>query len=351
MEAMFWLLEEMTMVVNGFRSFSHEVFRRVIFDEFLGTNEAYIRQHDLMARYFQKMPTCSRNFECLAYHLKAAGLWTKLKEALVDIENFRMWWTPAHKSEFISLWASLTCRKTFAKYFATARTKSTSDLNHYQGVRAYFDVVDEYVRSLEYYREKQNPRDEDLADVVLRIAEFLLEYAMLGHEDSADVPTFLHPTISHDDLRSIGVPVLAIDANGEARLTEPRFQGNTEAIMSQTANAPLSPSALAEIANDRKAVSTYFYNRWMWIQFPLVAIANCGERYSLGIRSVRHFEGQDQPSSDVCIAESADTLMGVDENKAVKSETERKMYLRTGDEESVQKVCRISDKLPQYDNI
>ncbi|TFJ86263.1 hypothetical protein NSK_002471 [Nannochloropsis salina CCMP1776] len=171
-----------------------------------------------------------------------------------------MWWTPAHKSEFISLWASLTCRKTFAKYFATARTKSTSDLNHYQGVRAYFDVVDEYVRSLEYYREKQNPRDEDLADIVLRIAEFLLEYAMLGHEDLADVPTFLHPTISHDNLRSIGVPVLAIDANGEARLTEPRFQ-----------------------------------------------------------------------------AESADTLMGVDENKAVKSETERQMYLSTGEEESVQK--------------
>lgn len=212
-------------------------------------------------------------------------------------------------------------------------------------------MVDEYVRSLEYYREKQNPRDEDLADIVLRIAEFLLEYAMLGHEDLADVPTFLHPTISHDNLRSIGVPVLAIDANGEARLTEPRFQGNTEAIMGQTANAPLSPSALAEIVNDRKAVSTYFYNRWMWIQFPLVAIANCGERYSLGIRSVRHFEGQDQPSSDVCIAKSADTLMGVDENKAVKSETERQMYLSTGEEESVQKVCRISDKLPEFDNI
>lgn len=86
-----------------------------MFEKYVKTPEAHVRQHELMARYFQRFPSCPRKLDCLAYHLEAAGLWHKLKEALVDVENFRLWWSPLHKKEFVSLWASLTNVRSFNK--------------------------------------------------------------------------------------------------------------------------------------------------------------------------------------------------------------------------------------------
>jgi hypothetical protein len=36
-------------------------------------------------------------------------------------------------------------------------------------------------------------------------------------------------------------------------------------------------------ASELPHCTTYFYHRWMWIQFPWVALANCGENYTRGI--------------------------------------------------------------------
>lgn len=96
---------------NCYRSFSHQTFRLVVYQKYIKTPEAHIRQHELMARYFCGYPSCHRKLDCLAYHLEVSGSWSKLREALADIENFKIWWTPSHKKEFVSLWASLTNRK------------------------------------------------------------------------------------------------------------------------------------------------------------------------------------------------------------------------------------------------
>lgn len=144
--------------------------------------------------------------------------------------------------------------------------------------------MDEYVRSIEEYREKHHPKDDDLGDVVLCVADFLLEFAILGHEDLADVPAFLHPLVSNEDLKSVGVPFLIIDASGEACLVEPLVHASGGAEEEEDTAGALSPvDGAAKAAEEGQAVSTYFYHRWMWIQFPLVAVANCGERYRLGL--------------------------------------------------------------------
>jgi hypothetical protein len=56
------------------------------------------------ARYFARLPASNRRVHCLPYHLEVAGAWGKLKSSLVDISMFDLWWTPAHKGEFLSLW-------------------------------------------------------------------------------------------------------------------------------------------------------------------------------------------------------------------------------------------------------
>jgi hypothetical protein len=97
------------------RSFSHEAFRRVVYEKYIRTPEALVRQHELLARYFQRLPVLStRKLSCLAHHLEVAGLWHKLRDALVDIDHFPLWWAPPRRKEFVALWASLGNRRAAA---------------------------------------------------------------------------------------------------------------------------------------------------------------------------------------------------------------------------------------------
>lgn len=130
------------MLVQGQRSFSHEEFRGVVYSKYIQSPETMVRLHIQMARYFARLPAsdrkvsfdslqpvgglvvalpetivtklrstdgrCAVQVECQPYHLEAAGCWNKLKNCLVDIEMFGIWWTPTHNKEFVALWASLT---------------------------------------------------------------------------------------------------------------------------------------------------------------------------------------------------------------------------------------------------
>lgn len=139
------------------------------------------------------------------------------------------------------------------------------------------------------YREKHRPSDGEVGDVVLAVADFLLEFAIFRHEEMADVPTFVHPVVPTEDLRSLGVPYLSVDEEGNTTLmklmslTSRGAVGMTEGVM--TPESRTKQQQQHEIADpnaydpESPIISTYFYNRWMWIQFPYIAVANCGKRY------------------------------------------------------------------------
>lgn len=42
------------------------------------------------------------------------------------------------------------------------------------------------------------PSDERIAAVILEIADFMLEFSTLGHEEAADIPQFVHPRIPNE---------------------------------------------------------------------------------------------------------------------------------------------------------
>ena len=43
-----------------------------------------------------------------------------------------------------------------------------------------------------------HPSDERIAAVILEIADFMLEFSTLGHEEAADIPQFVHPRIPNE---------------------------------------------------------------------------------------------------------------------------------------------------------
>jgi hypothetical protein len=138
-----------------------------------------------------------------------AGAWGKVKNCLTDIEMFQLWWTPKFKTDFIKFWASLTqltsktseepkVRGAGATGSLVSRNKKTEGETEHttsSSSRPTYDIVEEYVKSLDEYRNARHPSDESVAGIILEIGDFLLEFATLGHEENADVPANVHPKV------------------------------------------------------------------------------------------------------------------------------------------------------------
>lgn len=278
LESIARILKDFTMTVDGLRMFSHEDYSNAVYEKYIQTPELNIRLHLLMARYFGRLAPCDRKLDSLPYHLEVSGSWSKLRGALVSVEMFELWWTPRHKTEFISLWASLTdCDnpKTPIRKLVSGEFNSTMRCN--QPPRPCYDIVEEYVKSVDEYRYAKNPSSEELAGVILKVADFLLELATLSLEEQADVPQFIHPTVPKEDLAALGVPFLDTDEEGRSVLRTPVIEGESSTLHKPVVDAP------AKLNEEVPVCSTYFYHRWMWIQFPWVALSNCGDKYTKGI--------------------------------------------------------------------
>ena len=179
---LFSILEAFTMVVNNMHSFSHEIYREVVYRNYICSQEALIRWHYLMAKYFGQLPPCDRKLEALPFHLEMAGSWSKVKNCLIDIEMFQLWWTPKFKTDFIKFWASLTRQRTSTDKKEDNTIKkgnhkkgmssieSTADANEPPSItvsRPTYDIVEEYVKSLDEYRLLKHPTDETVSDIIL----------------------------------------------------------------------------------------------------------------------------------------------------------------------------------------
>lgn len=265
------VLQDFTMVVNNMYSFTHEIYREVVFSTYIASKDSLIRWHNVLAKYFGQFPSCTRKLVALPYHLEEAGSWARVKNCLTDIEMFRLWWKQQSKSDLIKYWASLT-RGQVGVNTTLGASNSNGNMNQNQSImnkkrtgisssimanefgtssevvhgqtltqssalasgnlnvvpgspqhpsnglmgisntvvsnslnkRPTYDIVDEYVRSLEEYRALKQPSDEVVADIVLEIADFLLEFAICGHEMGADVPSNVHPMIPTEDLEAMG---------------------------------------------------------------------------------------------------------------------------------------------------
>eukprot|EP00630_Chrysocystis_fragilis_P003877 CAMPEP_0197391526 /NCGR_PEP_ID=MMETSP1165-20131217/3155_1 /TAXON_ID=284809 /ORGANISM="Chrysocystis fragilis, Strain CCMP3189" /LENGTH=1276 /DNA_ID=CAMNT_0042917115 /DNA_START=42 /DNA_END=3872 /DNA_ORIENTATION=- len=276
------VLRDFTFSVKGLKSFSHEDYATVVFSEYIQSPDVHIRAHQLMAKFFGKLPSCHRKLDALPYHLEVSGSWLRLRAALVDVRMFRLWWTPSHKTEFLNLWASLTASSnpsTPIRKLVTGEFDET--MRFTQPLRPCLDIVEEYVRSVDDFKFLHSPSDDELALVILRIADFMLEFATLCLEEAADVPQFVHPAIPSDDLASLGVPYLSRDKDGNSVLNSPFVEATGD--KSGLAGKHNGMDTLLKVNEEVPTCSTYFYHRWMWIQFPLVSLANCGERYLNGV--------------------------------------------------------------------
>jgi len=123
----------------------------------------------------------------------------------------------------------------------------------------------------ESHRSKVGMPDEFLTSTLLKVSDFLLEFAILGREQRGDVPNFHHPNISNDEMRRLGVPYLGDDDGVRSIFIFPKqnkLSSHTAGIISS------EKDDLSNLSNHTPTHSAYMFRRWMWIYFPLLALGN-----------------------------------------------------------------------------
>jgi hypothetical protein len=311
------ILDDLTMTVDGLRMFSHNEYMTAVYQKYIQTPDLNIRLHMLMARYFGRLDPCDRKLESLPYHLEVSGSWSKLKNCLVAVDMFKLWWTPKHKSEFIHLWASLTDAKnpkTPIRKLVTGEFTPMVSCN--QAPRPCYDMVDEFVKSCEEFKYNTQPTDEELTDVLLKVADFLLEFATLGLEVASDVPNFIHPQLPREDTAALGVPYLDEEEDGTSLLRVPLVDapaGDGKA----NSEAPAKPN------EEIPECSTWFFHRWMWVQWPAIALANCGSNFQKGIENKKRSAGygQNDKLAKVKTATKGPNLRTIGQNDTISAST------------------------------
>ena len=282
------ILKKFCMTVNGCHLFSHSFFQDAFFDFYINSSSTYIQLHNIMAAYFEtNMVLCDRKLSCLVWHLEVSGSWKRLKNILVDVENFHLWWTHHNKDEFIELWSSLT-QSPQISHFSTSTLITgvycAEWMKCNQHPRPFYDPVEEYTKSIESHRSKFGMSDEYLTGTLLKVSDFLLEFAVLGREKRADVPNFHHPNVSNEEMQRLGVPYLDNEDGGRSVLMFPKHGKSNDHIGSISSEEDV----MTTLSNDAPTYSAYMFRRWMWIYFPVIALRNCEELNDHGNKNEEH---------------------------------------------------------------
>jgi hypothetical protein len=149
--------------------------------------------------------------------------------------------------------------------------------NNNNNARPTYDIVEEYCKSLDEFTHAKHPTDQQVKEIILKIGDFLLEFAKLGYEMEADVPALVHPKVPNDDLRALGVQYIEIDEEkGTAILRVPYHKKDNGSGIDTNDTKKDDSDAYGEVtaATENASITVYYYSRWMWIHFPYVSLGN-----------------------------------------------------------------------------
>ncbi|CAD8116330.1 unnamed protein product [Paramecium sonneborni] len=216
-----------------------------------------------------------RKLEELIYQYTRTKRYFKLKEVLINVENFLMMCSPNHKFELCHLWETL-------------------EQNGY-------DLVMEYNKAIENFQALYKPTNEGLFYIMLQICRFLREFSNFENDHT---PPYKHPELRGQSIEfdEIGLynelkQLQMIAKKKTKQMNEeyfPQQQGNIESLnMDIKANRDFfinyyinqfdqnlvqeyintkQEHILDKIITNTRNQQNYYYKRWIWVQFPWLAL-------------------------------------------------------------------------------
>ncbi|KAG2790958.1 hypothetical protein PC129_g10144 [Phytophthora cactorum] len=269
----------------------NDILRDVIWWRYIGSERSEQQYHQWLIRFFRIHPTTFRRVEELPWHLKRCYQWDALRQVLVNLPMFQLLYTASYKAELFGYWKVLTDGPLLNYGAAT----SASDPPVYVMP---FDVVKEYGKSIDDWYRSARPTTKTFTAIVQLVTRFMYEFCLSYQRP---LPQFMHAPLDLKRLYLDGFMFVEYlphvqtvgSSSGGAASTSPStgsssFGGMTAMKNTSTASSALlaaldnfppqvNPSSVGTASSSTKDKdafknSLFFYQRWIWIQFPWLAL-------------------------------------------------------------------------------
>ncbi|KAL9191603.1 hypothetical protein ACHAXT_001309 [Thalassiosira profunda] len=207
--------------------FDNTALRDTIWKTYLGSEEMEAKSRTVLIEYFSKKEPSLRYCEELPWHLKKCELWGDLKQVMIDLRVLDIMF---HSSELK------------AELFNYLRLLSTCG-------KVKFDVVSELDRSMTRWVVRENPSSTIVSGLSHFLAEVMAWFSR-GLADHTKSPPFMRESLDATVLDRLNIDVSSLRGDDPSALRRPHARGK------------LQPETL------------YFLNRWIWLQFPWLALKN-----------------------------------------------------------------------------
>ncbi|OWZ07024.1 hypothetical protein PHMEG_00020637 [Phytophthora megakarya] len=265
-----------------------DILRDVIWWRYIGSERAEQQYHQWLIRFFRIHPTTFRRVEELPWHLKRCYQWDALRHVLVNLPMFQLLYTANYKVELFGYWKVLTDGPLLNYGAAT----TSADPPVYVMP---FDIVKEYGKSIEEWYRGAHPTTKTFTATVQLITRFMYEFCLSYQRP---LPQFVHAPFDLKRLYLDGFTFVnnlphvqpVASSSGSTASVSPSTGSSTiggmpmEKSLSSssvllaaldTFQSQTNPSTIgAASAKDKDVLKNcfFFYQRWIWIQFPWLAL-------------------------------------------------------------------------------
>ncbi|CAK4081264.1 unnamed protein product [Aphanomyces euteiches] len=226
----------------------NDALRELIWWRYIGSLKAEETYHHWLVRFFISHSATFRRVEELPWHLASCKRWLALKDILVNLPMFQLFFTATYKTELFSYWKMLT-EGVYVSGSATpppppssqcfTETQDNGGIVEPPAITT-FDLVREYNKSIEEWYHTARPATKQLLPMLQTMTKFIFEYSVFSQ---SELPRFNHPALDLKALASSGF----------------RFVDQL-------------PHAIAQQALDPSL--HWLYHRWVWVQFPWLALGH-----------------------------------------------------------------------------
>lgn len=272
-----------------------EALRNIILERYIfredGNKSTIEEWHMKLIKFFQRKKNTLRRCEELPWHLKICRKWFTLKNNLSDLKTFELMCGGHLREELLLYWFTLTKGPLYVSDKAEMEANSANrqqitehmkilslldsagELNlSEKEVRkqllkhqvATFDIVDELNKSIEHWIVATRPSANKIAGIVLKVAKFLAEFCRLF--ETSPFP-FLRLAM---DLSAFETFSIELDITGDHTDDVDTQDSKSETVVVKR-HPDTSIGSGPTLFNEQDAM-LYHYLRWMWIQFPWLAM-------------------------------------------------------------------------------
>ncbi|ETV78632.1 hypothetical protein, variant [Aphanomyces astaci] len=212
----------------------YDTLRDLIWWRYIGSTKMEECYHHWLVRFFVGHPPTFRRVEELPWHLASCKRWHALKDVLVNLPMFQLFFTANYKTELFCYWKTLTEGATPPPL---NQPPDELDVTNTPAITT-FDLVREYNKSIEDWYHSTRPTTKQLLPLLQSMTKFVFEYSVFSQ---SELPVFNHPHFDAKHLHADGFHFIH-----------------------------QLPHVVAQQSFDLAV--HWLYQRWVWVQFPWLAL-------------------------------------------------------------------------------